>query len=219
MWTAYENNTTFLDYDAYDSAATVSADIIPVVLESVAFGFYTMLAIVAFLVIMRSQKELLTRKTVLLVVCAVMYGAAAAHMGITLALLFATKGRLDRALCMYVMVCIQCTDDDDPTCPGFQLLNPYLLVHPVVVDALPTALLTLNMALGDLVVLWRALVLWPRRRAVQAASALLMTGTLGMLGWTVVGQYVLQDYNGSVAMLTSWVTNVWGTVLVTVRAW
>ncbi|GJE87239.1 hypothetical protein PsYK624_033220 [Phanerochaete sordida] len=218
MRTAYENDTTFLDFNADNAAAAVSADIVPVVLESIAFGFYTMLALVSFLVILRSHKELLSRKTILLAVCAAMYGAAAVHMGITLALLFVTKGQLDSALCMDMMECTPC-NNEDPTCPGSQWLNPYLLVHPMVAETLPTALLALNMALGDLVVLWRALVLWPRRRAVQAASALLMAGTLGMLGWTVVGDFGFQDYNGSVAMLTSWVTNVWGTALITVRAW
>ncbi|GJE87232.1 hypothetical protein PsYK624_033150 [Phanerochaete sordida] len=215
MGTAYRHDFVSLDSDAANAATNVSADILPVVLESLAFGFYTMLVILTSLVILRSHDKLVSRKTILLVVCAAMYAAAATHIGITLALLFATNGQLDMALCAADMACTSCASDAS-ACPASQILDPGVLARPGVLATMPTALLSLNMILGDLVVLWRALVLWPRRRAVQVVSTTLVAGTLGMLGWVVVGDYGLQNYySGSIALLTSWITNVWSTALIT----
>ena len=62
------------------------------------------------------------------------------------------------------------------------------------------------MVLGDLVVLWRALVLWPARRAVQVISAILVTATLGTFKGA---DSVLLGSDASIYDRHAWMDNGW----------
>ncbi|EKM60144.1 uncharacterized protein PHACADRAFT_181983 [Phanerochaete carnosa HHB-10118-sp] len=110
--------------------------------------------------------------------------------------------------------------DTLPSCDITGLIEdntPWLL--PYLPFAL-TKLLIINMAISDIIVIWRAWVLWPCHRVVQTISGLLLLSTLGLLVFGAI-QAPVQIISpvGLPGIIFSWVTNLWSTMLVSWKAW
>ncbi|GJE88348.1 hypothetical protein PsYK624_044310 [Phanerochaete sordida] len=90
------------------------------------------------------------------------------------------------------------------------------------------AVLVVNIILSDCIVVWRAWVLWRKRRVVIAISAILILATLILSCLSVRGQcyppsnLYIDDFGdpfGLAAIVISFLTNVWATALVGYKAW
>ncbi|GJE87223.1 hypothetical protein PsYK624_033060 [Phanerochaete sordida] len=193
----------------------VSESLVVVVLETVFFGAYTLLVAWTLVLITRSRSRLRAKKVLLLAVCIVMYAAAVAHLGVTLFYVFAD----DRGSSQVQRIALACLErPSSETCPEV----PRRLQMPAITSFQQTlgALLSVNIALSDAVVLWRAWVLWSRTRLVQIVSSVLMISTVVLFFCNSALYYEKSDvYISTIAFLTSWLTNIWATVLVASRTW
>ncbi|EKM60791.1 uncharacterized protein PHACADRAFT_168109 [Phanerochaete carnosa HHB-10118-sp] len=96
-------------------------------------------------------------------------------------------------------------------------------------SCVPTSLLIVNFVLSDSIVLWRAWVLWHKRRLFVVISAILVLSTLILSSLGVrdtclpqTSKQAAQDFNdlhGLSAMVLSLLTNAWATSLITYKAW
>ncbi|GJE87224.1 hypothetical protein PsYK624_033070 [Phanerochaete sordida] len=202
----------------------VSYDLVPVVLESLAFGCYTLLAICTFVQTFWTRRTVKSRKTVLLVFCAVMYAAASAHFGITLSCLLRDNKRAAEIRAA-MLDCMEDIAQNPHACSGSEplatMFNSVAFQNSAVMPLNPelTALVAMNMLLSDIVVLWRAWVLWPRRRTIQILSVFSVGVSLAMLAWAAGLQKGLRTWIPAIAIVMSWVTNILATTLVAFKAW
>ncbi|GJE87251.1 hypothetical protein PsYK624_033340 [Phanerochaete sordida] len=198
---------------------SLSADLVPVLLESAMFGVYTLLVVVAMVVILRSRSALPAKKAALLATCGLMYAAAATHLGMSLWSLF----RINSLSGIIQAAAADCLSSLNKGIACQTIDLPDITFGPdgntLKVDKTVDMLLGMNMILSDMVVLWRAWMLWPRRRIIQGFSCLLIAGTLVMLLWTCAWNIVDGNFPNAVAICLSWSTNVWSTSLIAVRAW
>ncbi|KAK0472273.1 hypothetical protein IW261DRAFT_815788 [Armillaria novae-zelandiae] len=85
---------------------------------------------------------------------------------------------------------------------------------------------SINIVLGDSIVIWRAWTLWSRKTWVIITSATLLTGTAGLVrafatappGISVFDNTTLGSW-GIAFIASTLVTNVWATTLVAYRTW
>ncbi|KAI0066714.1 hypothetical protein BV25DRAFT_1420855 [Artomyces pyxidatus] len=101
------------------------------------------------------------------------------------------------------------------------LLTPHGTVRQIIVGLT----ININFMLSDIIVLWRAWVLWERRRGVLLISAILSMATIAAaIASATIGQGVpVSSSSTTPAMMAvtilSLVTNSWATALVACKAW
>ncbi|GJE87246.1 hypothetical protein PsYK624_033290 [Phanerochaete sordida] len=197
----------------------VSSELVLVILEGIVFGVYTLLVLFTMVVIVRSRGALTVKKSLLLSACGVMYASAAAHLGVSMWYLFEDNRRSGAIQAMAVDCLLSLADD--VVCSSLKMPRSYedTAAHSLWVMATQNVLLSTNMMLSDIVVLWRAWVLWPGRRMIQAISVIMTVGALGMLLWTCSVYSLYQAVTGSISLCISWLTNLWSTLLIAARAW
>ncbi|GJE87225.1 hypothetical protein PsYK624_033080 [Phanerochaete sordida] len=173
------------------------------------------------IVIMRSRIALASKKAALLVICVIMYAAAASHIGMALSCVFEDDKR-SVVLKRILWDCIDVSGDID-VCVSTGTQDSYMNTAGDTPQMLipANALLSLNMSLGDGVILWRVWVLWRGDRGVQITSFALLLSALAMLLWSTVSNNLTdyQSYMFSIAICISWVTNIWSTAMIFWRAW
>ncbi|KAI0314237.1 hypothetical protein OF83DRAFT_463500 [Amylostereum chailletii] len=97
-------------------------------------------------------------------------------------------------------------------------------------NCIPTAVLAMNMPIGDFIVLWRAWVLWKQNQLFSMISLVLLLGSVAMSGLATshaceawkgpIPSYLFQyDAAGLAAFTLSLVINLWATSLIGCRAW
>ncbi|GJE87242.1 hypothetical protein PsYK624_033250 [Phanerochaete sordida] len=198
----------------------VSQALAVVVIECIAFGIYTLLVICAITVIARVRSDLTAKKWVLLAACFAMYANAAGHLGVTLASVF-EDDRRSNYIQQMVYQCLANAVVND-ACSSLESLPASYYQSAVEITSFQTArsaLLSINMLLGDIIVLWRAWVLWPNQRTVQACSSSIILVTTVMLIGTVTMDDGLTFLFFPIAIFLSLFTNIWSTALIVVRAW
>ncbi|GJE87270.1 hypothetical protein PsYK624_033530 [Phanerochaete sordida] len=159
------------------------------VLESVLFGVHTILiGIVIFDTLLKYRISSGNRQFIR-ILCVVMYAVSSAHFGLAAAYIFGGE-------------------TGESSSPAR---------HVAVPAALPR-LLVVNMTLGDMIVIWRAWLLWPRQRVVQAVSTLLLLGTVASQAYGAVTDVTFQGGVLS-GIIMSWITNVWSTGIISWRTW
>lgn len=194
----------------------------PVVTECVAFGVYTCLVAVTIAVIFRCQAAAPavrghSKKLLLVAICVVMYSIATTHLGISLYTIFED----DRRSRMIRQIALTC-EASDPSTPCAPIPHELQLATRGRFGQGMSVLLSANVALSDVIVLWRALVLWSRHRAILAFSAVLMLGTVVLFVWNAAIYYRpghVDAHVSTVAFLASWLTNLWATALVACKTW
>ncbi|GJE88320.1 hypothetical protein PsYK624_044030 [Phanerochaete sordida] len=201
----------------------VSQWLVPVVVESVVFGVYTLLVLCTAILILRARSRLRSRKALLLAICVGMYAVAAAHFGIMLSCLYLDNDRASD-IQRIVLACIL----ESGTSEGRNAPVPCPNIPPNLQQSAMTSfqrglsmLISVNVFLSDLVVLWRAWVLWPRNRVVQSVSVALTLVTIALLIFNAVSYYHerLDVYASALAILSSWMTNIWATLLIGTRTY
>lgn len=194
--------------------AALSVQIVTV--ESSVFAIYSVVMTIASVLLIATGARSVSKKLMLLV-CIVMYAMATTHWALSLRTLILQQ-RFARMLLSTTSSCLSTVLDGAPCPPGLAALQNQLpgQVNP----ALPTALLSVNIVLGDCIVLWRAWILWARNRSIQAVSVLLIASTLvtSSLCSATAGDPIEAVW-GMSAFALSWATNVWATGLISLKAW
>ncbi|EKM56664.1 uncharacterized protein PHACADRAFT_207861 [Phanerochaete carnosa HHB-10118-sp] len=159
-------------------------------------------------------------------ICMVMYATAAAHLALAVQYSFlnaAASTSLQAAAFQCAMelfgVANRGCDRGDATATASY----------TVPSCTATPLLIVNMILSDSIVLWRAWVLWSKRRLLTAVSTLLVLSTLTMSilnvrnickaePRTTEAEFTTDVY-GLSAFVLSLLTNTWTTSLIAYKAW
>ncbi|GJE87222.1 hypothetical protein PsYK624_033050 [Phanerochaete sordida] len=199
---------------------SVSQSLVQVVTESITFGIYTALFVCALVIIPRSPPPLRPQKVVLLVVCLVMYALATAHLGTTLYRLFEddrTSKEL-RALALACTAGLKSTTSSQQCAAALAGYDTGANTRFAWASGAPVLM---NGLLSDIVVVWRAWVLWPRSRAVQIVSVLFLLAYTAMSVWSLAVHHTGSRFSASPVPvpLAAWLANLWALGLVGIRAW
>ncbi|GJE87219.1 hypothetical protein PsYK624_033020 [Phanerochaete sordida] len=205
------------------------------VTEGGLLGLYTVVTVAAVRGFLRRPQR--SRFNVsLMCACIVMYLLAATHLGISTWVIY-TRQRHARDLLRSLTLCLGLRPDlaacneatlfkDGGWPTGWPVTAKVyceLSVIAVGVDAAALvailvhayyAVRRLKVILSDAIVIWRACVLWPRHRVVQAVSIMLFLASLGTLVYGAFREVL--SLSGTVL---SWAINLWTTALVSWKAW
>ncbi|KAI0318038.1 hypothetical protein OF83DRAFT_1171485 [Amylostereum chailletii] len=208
------------------ASTTSSQTLVPLVVETVFFGVFTLLIIISTYFIIRKSLRSLPHK-VMLFATLVMYAGVISSWTSQLYVLFALAKQMND---------VQATTSDaldklqtQGTCSGraAPTYEDYLKATEGPLNVcVPTALLTVNIAFSGAIVLWRAWVLHSRGRVVLGVSAMLLLATAALsvvdardtLAFLSFRQLFTGNIYGAAAFLLSW-TNVWATSLIIVMTW
>ncbi|EKM61611.1 uncharacterized protein PHACADRAFT_204776 [Phanerochaete carnosa HHB-10118-sp] len=197
--------------------------------EVALFGVFSLLIVLSTFILLHNGLKRISR-VVVAFICMLMYAMAAAHMAISVRYAF----RDATASTSIQTIASQCVNElaDGGSC-STDLSMPTDGVLAVGVVAMSsscttTALLIVNIILSDCIVLWRAWVLWSKRRLLTAISVVLVSSTLVMsslnvrnscqIGYTTGNEFT-NDVYGLAAFVLSLLTNIWATSLISYKAW
>ncbi|GJE87262.1 hypothetical protein PsYK624_033450 [Phanerochaete sordida] len=189
-------------------------------MESVLFGVHTVLTGFVLIDFIRRRRESSRSKQWIRGLIMVMYPLATIHFALVAAYAYWNAWSAIFLACAAIATPPHHAQLPDgcvfsaSMLPKVEAGLPAVLLPPRVLPRL----LVINMALSDLIVIWRALILWPGRREIQTISCLLLSGTLvALVAGTVVD--VTMAGGGLPGIVLSWVTNIWSTGLISWKAW
>ncbi|KAI0312905.1 hypothetical protein OF83DRAFT_1143802 [Amylostereum chailletii] len=209
------------------TTSSVSQTLVPLIVETVFFGVFTLLIICSTYLIIRRSFRSLPHK-VMLFATLVMYAGATISWTSQLYILFTLAKEMNdaQAAASDVLDELQtqrtCLGRAAPTYEGYLKTTE----GPLNV-CVPTALLTVNIVFSDAIVLWRAWVLHSRGRVVLGVSVALLFATAALsivdtrdaCASLSLRQLFTGNVYGAAAFLLSWTTNVWATSLIAMKAW
>ncbi|EKM60790.1 uncharacterized protein PHACADRAFT_203941 [Phanerochaete carnosa HHB-10118-sp] len=191
------------------------------------FGVFSLLVILSTFILLRNGFKQMSRIFVALI-CVTMYAMAATHFALTVRTAF-----LNASISMSQLdVASQCLWELSEGMYCSESIDSMLTGAVQQGTCIPTSLLTVNIILSDSIVLWRAWVLWSKRRLFIVISAILVLTTLiisllnvrsdsvcppgGEVGWAF---YDFDSIYGLSAVILSLLTNIWATSLIAYKAW
>ncbi|KAI0744345.1 hypothetical protein C8Q80DRAFT_1346053 [Daedaleopsis nitida] len=246
--------SNLLSFETSAYIPMVTHQVIEVLLSTVVFGIYSILALMSvYILCRRSQKGCKPApKVVMLLVVTAIYVSTTVYWVTAVYEMF-HELRLLLNGCLFGAATVE------------HVINTFSLVYPEargtayysptnttavdmdtwwrrpMQDCVGTASLTINMALGDAIVWWRAWVLWKGSRPVRAlccilVSATFITGVVATthgckpsdfalaLGWKdavtlSAGSLYIGDQWGLASSILSLVTNMTATSLIAYKAW
>jgi len=213
----FDNSEDDSDFRFALGYLTDAPGIVPTVIaETVFFGFSSMLFLAAFCIVLRSSKKdgFNSRKLVIPICGCLMFIISILHW--TLQVFYLENGPLRAIACSkhsYTMTSnLSCLEPKTST----GLLNSSGYIAQI--------LLSLNVILGDIVVLWRVYAAWNQRRWVLIACGLSSISTIVVTVTAIsnVGYPALDVDDSSISIViqsSSLLSNVLATALIAIKSW
>jgi len=212
-------NSVLFDNDNATDYLIALAQLLPgTIVETVLFGASVILFIIALSTMIRSKRSYFSIQSAVIPVCAcIMFAFALAHWSLTISTL------VGQHLCPLSLFSAGCQDVST---------SGNISIGPII-------LLSLNIVLSDIIVLWRAYVAWDRRYWVRVVCGLLSVCTFitsiifikntmtnsnsnvtSPLNFTNFTQSGFENTELGIAVLTtSLLSNVCATILIAFKAW